>query len=165
MAAGGTKVVEYTSTLVTIPVAATLSGTTTLSSGATSAAAVTFTAANATATTAQNNKLTTSNLPRVWGNVSSNGSGSVTLNDGFNVTSVTLPGSSLIRITFAQAFANANFACITSLQDKLAFAAGSTMTQGYSTTKVDVKFHNAAGSGVDPSTNAVGFDFVCFGNQ
>jgi hypothetical protein len=71
---------------------------------------------NTTATDSVSNLLTKVNIPKVWAILTltpGNGAGnfSVSLTDGFNITSVTRQSASVIRVTFGGDFSSANY-CI-----------------------------------------------------
>jgi hypothetical protein len=72
---------------------------------------ITLAGSNPAATTAFQNVITKKNVPKAWANIRTNGSGGVSVQDGFNVASVAIVGSNTsVQVTFAQPFLNANYA-------------------------------------------------------
>jgi hypothetical protein len=67
-----------------------------------------FSAGNPSSSTAFTNTLTQTNFAKVWATVTSSGSATLTISDGFNVTSASA-STSVVTITFASAFANTNY--------------------------------------------------------
>lgn len=65
---------------------------------------------NPAGTTAQTNNLTPANIPKAWATIDIN-AGTLTVLKSFNVTSASINGSGNILITFASAFADADYAC------------------------------------------------------
>jgi hypothetical protein len=100
------------------------------------------------------NRLTPANTPKAWGNVSSNGSGGCTVNGGFNVSSCSIFGPA-IRINFASAMGNTNYAAVVTGQQ-----ADIVYSGGYLTTSVDF-----ANSAVSYATTPRTLSFMVMGLQ
>jgi len=66
-------------------------------------------AANPNSDVTFTNTVTPKNVAKAWATFTTDGVGAVTLNDGFNITSVAISGI-YVLVTFASAFANANYA-------------------------------------------------------
>ncbi len=72
---------------------------------------VTMAGSNPASTTAFSNVVTKANVPKAWATIKTDGAGGVSALGGFNVASVAInAGNASVRVTFAQAFANANYA-------------------------------------------------------
>lgn len=54
-------------------------------------------------------KLYSTNVEKAWGNIVTDGAGSYTVNDGFNIDSCTITAT-YVEVTWRRAFANANYA-------------------------------------------------------
>jgi hypothetical protein len=120
-----------------------------------------------TATTARLKKLDAVNVPKAWGHVTTDGVGGVTLDDGYNITSVAV-GVGGVTITFAQAFANTNFALVvtgaesTLLHLYMEVDGGATRT---TTTCLVAAILTSTLANFDLSANIGRFSFVVFGRQ
>jgi hypothetical protein len=112
-------------------------------------------------TTAVSRSLTPKNLVAAWAKMTTGASPAVV--DGFNIASVSRTASRA-TLTFASAFANADFAC-TATSHTLANPAFIVIT-GQTTTTVEVAFYEAplAGTG-NPTTTTYVFSIVCTGAQ
>ena len=99
------------------------------------------------------NVLHATNIVKAWGYITTDGAGNATLEDGFNISTLTVT-STYIEITFAHAFANAKYAPLVSSGDNPGQVPQVYMA-GATTTTCRVYFQSHAGGGVDPSTVAV----------
>jgi hypothetical protein len=63
---------------------------------------------NPASTTAFANAITPTNIVKAWAKITTTGTGLATVNGGFNVSGVTVSGSTM-TVTFAQSFANASY--------------------------------------------------------
>jgi hypothetical protein len=71
---------------------------------------VTLAGSNPAGTTALANTLTKKNVMKAWATIKTDGGGGISCLDSFNVASVAINGgNTTARVTFAQAFANANY--------------------------------------------------------
>lgn len=130
-----------------------------------------FTGGNPAATTGFTNTLTPKNLVKAWGLVTLSGA-VATLQDGFNIASVTRGAGIDVDVTFATAMASATFAVVASG----AYVAGSSTTpvavHAHAQTSSTVTFHGVRISGggsaiapLDPSVDVYGIAFVVFAQQ
>lgn len=72
-----------------------------------------FTGGNPPPTTAYANTQTPKNLVKAWGRIAADGSGGVTLLDGFNVSGLSIAlGGSAVLVNFATGMADANYAVL-----------------------------------------------------
>lgn len=110
-------------------------------------------------TTGFSSRITPVSIIKAWGRISTNGSGSVSVLGGLNISSVSV-SSTTVTVNFATAFSSANYAITT--------AAGANCTS--------VKFVNklagscdleplSGASLVNPSSTAVEMDFIAVGPQ
>jgi hypothetical protein len=107
--------------------------------------------------------LTPKNLITVWAKGTTNGSGGASVLDGFNVTSASIVGSN-VRITFASAFANTNYACTFGGEG----AVGTHVATGTATTTtIDLRFVNTSTNAniAADATAGVTFSLICTGAQ
>jgi hypothetical protein len=124
---------------------------------------------NPGSTTAFKNYVTPKNICKAWASVSTNGSGGITLLDGFNIASVVFDGGGsgafYATVNFAQAFANNNY-CLVGTTDTGAWLAP---YGGAGTGKTTTYAHCAAYIGVSSvrnmQTNATEFYVVFYGAQ
>ena len=93
----------------------------------------------------------------------------MTLQDGFNVTSVALAGTNGITVTLAQDMADTNFAVVIGMGYSSDVAAPySCRVVGKAAGEFSVYFYNAAGTmlTLSPTADAaLDWDFVVFGKQ
>lgn len=125
---------------------------------------------NDTASTAQLNRLRAKNLLKAWANVTTNGSGGVTLVDGFNVSGVALVGG-IVKVTFAQQMADVNYAA--DVQSAVVATKVRYVGAPYAKNQawVEVTLGDLAGLGgggastVALDTTATAFDVFVYGRQ
>jgi hypothetical protein len=115
--------------------------------------------ANPNAGVAIKNRVTPKNIAKAWG-IASFASGSISLADGFNVTSVAI-SSTLVQVNFAQAMASGTYVVLVQpisgplMAGVFSRAAGSFQVQMYT----------GAGVAMDPASSSAGFMFAVFGVQ
>lgn len=116
--------------------------------------------------TAVANRLHATNLVKVWARITTDGVGGITVFDGFNLASCTLPGSSLLRCDINSDMANTAYAVIPTG----GYVGGGVIHMvedaglrgaGY----VYFRFVTAGGITEDPATAIVHGSFVIFGAQ
>lgn len=77
------------------------------------------------------NSLTPKNIIKLWANISTNGAGGVTLNDGYNVNGISLCGTNSDDVCVAPVagayFANTAYACTVTVQDDGLFGTVNTL--------------------------------------
>lgn len=123
--------------------------------------------ANPSITTGISNSVTPKNVVKAWARISMSGPGSVTVDNGFNISSAAFggTGADFVRIVFASAFTDTTFACTVS---------GGTTSGPYlwvavpvSTTQVDVGAYTDASTRVamDSTFTNVSFNVICMGAQ
>lgn len=86
------------------------------------------------------NTLHSTNVAKAWAYAETDGAGNATVNDAFNIASVTITGLSL-RFTFARAFASTSYAVSAVTGNSASVAIVGTMTANY----VDVSVYNIVG--------------------
>jgi hypothetical protein len=101
------------------------------------------------------------NTVRAWAMISTNGAGTITLEDGAGVASVAINGNS-IEITFADAFLNNKYACLVSgLDGSVALGTPKfAVYQPNNTTTVAI-----VTTGSNPATTVLNLDFMAIGRQ
>jgi hypothetical protein len=101
------------------------------------------------------------NTVRAWAMISTNGAGTITLEDGAGVVSVAINGNS-IEITFADAFLNNKYACLVSgLDGSVALGTPKfAVYQPNNTTTVAI-----VTTGSNPATTVLNLDFMAIGRQ
>jgi hypothetical protein len=83
-----------------------------------STAAAAITDANPPASASQINRLSAKNTPKAWVSLTTNGAGSYTLHDGFNVGTVAIGAApNIVEIPFPGNFADTNYSCTISGSD------------------------------------------------
>lgn len=97
--------------------------------------------ANVANNTSIKNRLTPSNIIKAAGSVS-NAGGTATVDWGFNVASVSHPSASILRVTFAQAFVDANYAVTYGLDQY----AGWTRVSARNASYVEFQAYDSAGA-------------------
>ena len=98
-------------------------------------------------------------IAKAWGRITTDGAGGYTIDDAINVASCSFPGANVLRVTFAQAFANANFVAI-------ARANGRYVDVGENTAYVDLTAYNETTDVViNPATTGLTFKLAVFGRQ
>jgi hypothetical protein len=117
----------------------------------------------ATADPGANGYLASTNICKVWGMISTDGGGAVTLNDGYNISSVTVTAT-YVEVNFARAFASTNYApCVSGAE--FPSEVPSTDWASRTTSSVRVSFSDFAGGVVNPATNVVRFAIQIMGRQ
>lgn len=117
-----------------------------------------------TSTTAVRDRLTPANIIKAWVRLTTNGAGGISVSDAFNVASVSLPTTTVGRVTFAQAMANANFCAVGNVTHSA--ASGRILNpQSQTTAKVDFQIITDAGAALDISANAVDVNIIVLGAQ
>jgi hypothetical protein len=135
----------------------------TISSGAiTSNANITFTGSNPTTATGFTNTLTPKNIAKAWGKITTNGSGAVTLVEGFNISSTFGISGGAISVGFLNAMASTTYVLTGSVTGTGNVA--NVRNSGPSTTTCDIQIVSTTGI-VNPISTAMTIDFVIFGNQ
>jgi hypothetical protein len=122
-----------------------------------------FSNANPSGFTSFTNTLTPLNIAKVFGRAFSNGA-TADIDAPFNVTSVSLPGSSKFRVTFGGDMAGVDYTVPRSAQKADGtplVATVATYNAGY----VEFKFWDMAGGAIDPAGVDVVLDFAVFGQQ
>lgn len=103
------------------------------------------------------NTLHSTNVEKAWANITTDGAGGYTINDGFNIASCTL-NAAYVEVTWARAFANANYAATVTV-----FSAGATFyvacltLQTSASVKVAIASILAAVADIDPTATAIRF--------
>lgn len=122
--------------------------------------------APSTKTTALVNEVAHRNIIKAHGYITTDGEGAVTYQDGASVTSVTLPGARVIRVTFAQAFSNDNYTFTVTAQEPLL---NTPLVVDYlfkTTTTCEFRFViSTSGANFDPATDDIHVDFIAVGVQ
>jgi hypothetical protein len=114
-----------------------------------------------------NNRLYSTNTLKAWGKISTDGAGSYTIDDGYNIASVTV-NAAYVEITWARAFANADYApCVTA---SIPFVPNAVLPNvsfpNQTTTKTRVYFYDVIGAAaLAPTTNIVQFSINVPGRQ
>lgn len=114
-----------------------------------------FTGSNPSSTTGFANSLTTSSIAKAWACIQNNAGSGVSVENGFNIASVTRPDNNHIKVTFATAMADVNYAVtVTTAEPDL-----SPVVYQKTTTDFQIRGRNIGGSSVpfafyDFSTNA-----------
>lgn len=111
-----------------------------------------------------NDYLCGANVPKAWARIQTDGAGNATLLDGYNVdTSITV-SATRITLTFMRAFASANYAPVVSSAQ---FGGPQwAITDNQTTTTVDIRWIDATGATVDPSSGSpVSVAITVFGRQ
>lgn len=119
-----------------------------------------------TKTTARTNSLTTRNIIKAWGTITTDGAGGITLSDGFNISGGTPPAMSgapkdvVITLATAMAGSYAVIAtnCTTGNEIWSAWSKGATVIKLR-------QFLSDTGGTIDPSTTASKVDFIVIGVQ
>lgn len=108
------------------------------------------------------NTLTPANITKAWANITTNGAGAVTLNDGFNVASVSLSGGDVV-VTLAGDMANTTYAAHTEAFNSLTVR---TNVAAKNVGSLNVNAGNVStGADYDLSTNALTLDVTVIGRQ
>lgn len=116
---------------------------------------------NPSSSTAFTNTITPTNIAKAWANVTTDGAGNATINDGFNVASASIVGTDL-AVTIAGDFANVTYVAICQAVNAIytcyavGKAVGSTTWRAINPSTLATK---------DLSTDALTFDVVWFGAQ
>lgn len=101
-------------------------------------------------------------LARAWANISTDGLGAVTKNDGYNVGGPTLTATR-IKVPVIRAFASANYAAIPEVD---ATSARRTINvASRTTTEIQLVVFDDAGAVVDPTATALTISVTCHGRQ
>jgi hypothetical protein len=113
----------------------------------------------------QDNLLCATNLPKAWAMLSTNGSGGVTVNDGFNIASAAVVSTTHVLVTFARAFANPSYAVMlqncTKDEDEIPRPDFGSQT----TTTVKIYWVDSTNSPLNPSTTEFRTSILVFGRQ
>jgi hypothetical protein len=121
---------------------------------------------SASADPGANNMLFGANILKAGGYITTNGSGGVTLHDGYNIASVSVT-SSYVLVTFARAFFNTTYwpvAC--GAKNPSALPVCDMVHGSTSSSALVVAFLNLDGGGIaDPSATAVAFTLMVGGRQ
>lgn len=118
---------------------------------------------SATADPGADHYLCPTNICKAWAMVSTDGAGSVTLNDGYNIASVSVT-TTYVLVTFARAFASTNYAPVaTDCGAPSAIPWVDWATR--STTTLRISFQQYGGGAVNPATNVVRFGLHVMGRQ
>lgn len=108
-----------------------------------------FTMPNPGVATAFQNKVTPKNITKAWATLLTNGSGAVSVLEGFCIASAVISGAS-IRVTFAQPFTNANYLVGVTLPVQLAIdligPAGNSGGPNKATTTCDLSWTRLVGT-------------------
>lgn len=141
----------------------TLSGTISLS--ATTTLSATQPAKNADP--GGNNRLYSTNTAKAWAKITTDGAGSYTIDDGYNIASCTV-AATYVEVTWARAFATADYApTVTAGIPFLPNAINATI--GYlsqTTAKTRIHFWDIVGAAtLNPATNSVVFFLSVMGRQ
>jgi hypothetical protein len=122
-----------------------------------------FWAANPASTTAYSNVLTPLNVPKAWAKLTSNGSGAVTVVDGFNVTSAST-GGNYIDVTLASAMADTNYMILGVWSDGAGGPGFVSLASATTTTLFRVAFNSTSGV-INFNSNAATVFITVFGRQ
>lgn len=143
-------------------------GTSTVSSGVPVAPGVQvgtghayFNGSNPSSSQAYKNTLTPKNIVKAWGNFDINGSGGVSVTDGFNISSVaTGPNSNQVKITFSEAMGSANYAAVVTSEYNQSGVVMLNEIDGRTSTTLTVGFWDCGVGGCSTvSTSSTGFNF------
>lgn len=107
------------------------------------------------------NTLYATSIAKAWGKFTTDGAGNVTIDGGLNIATVTLPGLNVIRITWALAFANDDYAVSPSAQS---IFDDTVVVTGQTTTYVEFLYRRG-GVVQDPQVISVQVHFHAFGLQ
>lgn len=120
-------------------------------------------ATNPAVTTGFANRLTPRNIPKAFVSFTTNGSGGVTVNDGFNVASVTL-GLNDSTVTFGTAMGNNTYIVVGTAAggQPMAFF---TQTKNVGSVLVRVMTFASPGTPLGPTTNSFKVELAVFGAQ
>lgn len=111
-----------------------------------------------------NNVLTGPNIIKAWAHITTNGSGGVTVDDGYNISSVSIAIATIANITFVRPMLNANYAVHVSPGGSNAYLAGWTAK---TTGNVGVGLGTSTGAtyDVDFQTTAISFTVTVVARQ
>jgi hypothetical protein len=108
------------------------------------------------------NRLTGKSTVKSWGKVSTNGAGSVSVSDGFNITSVSVSATAT-TVTMASAMSSTNYIAVATLQAATAYVCNTAISS--TTVFTIICFNTSSGAIVNPSTTAILFGFIAMGAQ
>lgn len=111
--------------------------------------------------TIETNMLYSSNIPKAWGLITTDGSGGVTVVDGFNIASVSL-SSGDIQVTLKKAFTSADYA-VTASSGSLSTPAAVGVPSTSSI--ILLRQYTTSHTQLSASSNAVAISFTAFGKQ
>lgn len=125
---------------------------------------VKFTGSNPAATTGLTNTLTPANFEKASARITTNGSGGVTIVDGFNVSSVALLGATILELTLASAMADTNYRIQVTFEEGPAYYYPG-LVYANSTTTIRITLASDPATPVDLSGQACKLFVSVFGKQ
>lgn len=115
-------------------------------------------------TDALTNELSYRNIVKAHGYLTTDGANAITYQDGANITSVSLPGSNVIRVTMATAMENTNYTVVVTGQYP---GATKALNCNYlfktSTTVFEFSLEDNAGATINPAAVIVHVDLIVLG--
>lgn len=119
---------------------------------------------NPASSTGFTNTLTPTNIPKAWGRITTNGAGSVTMADGFNMGTPTLSSNNIV-VDFTTDMANANYTVLCTAQGSNPDGTCRVLAAGRTAGGFTILGLTSTGSSVDCSGTACDVGFVVFGRQ
>lgn len=127
------------------------------------ASGIVMTGSNPASTTGFTETLTSMNICKAWGFVSTDGAGAVSVTAGFNIASVSHPGDSSVLVTIADDMASANYCVVGNVRCQVAIT-GAVYMNSNAAGSFRLYARNAAGT-INLATDPSALWFVVYGAQ